>query len=491
MNVARVLLAAEYRIDEIPAALSQTFRLSRTDATRLVESARSTPARVEQTVPFQPGTPVTTCVRPDGTLFICPAGSPITGGRVASPDLAPGGINWTGTILTPANDAEAGSTLLIQPPPGAALPPVALTLAGTPLTILSAAPQEVRVQLPAQTLRGALAMTNLDNNLSGTLAADYRVRKTGPLDLLETNTTVHSWTNSYLLAVLTHLIYRDALGSTSTHPNDFRALMSDWGMDTVHYVSIPELHLLAAVLIGPRAVVVVFRGSELQTTAHCLMTMVLPQLCANLPPNWITNLAHVPLRQRPEWGDNVRTHMGFDAAVDALYNGILAHVEPALGADRRLLITGHSLGAAMATLFAFRVAVEAELPIQGVYTYGSPRVGNVPFAQEYTAKLGAITQRWQNRADPAPAVPPGHPSHLAPPPPPASWSIYQHVGRLNFLAQNGPPQVGLGAEPFQPPTITAPLPIGDHAMGAGADSYTQRMHPWLPEAVKALVPPPP
>ena len=53
--------------------------------------------------------------------------------------------------------------------------------------------------------------------------------------------------------------------------------------------------------------------------------------------------------------------------------------------DVRLLITGHSLGASLATLFAHEVASQrTDIPIN-VVTFGSPRTGTRAFHESFTA----------------------------------------------------------------------------------------------------------
>ncbi len=51
---------------------------------------------------------------------------------------------------------------------------------------------------------------------------------------------------------------------------------------------------------------------------------------------------------------------------------------------RKLRVTGHSLGGALATLFAFDAATQLCLPRDvSVSTFGSPRVGNGVFAKMF------------------------------------------------------------------------------------------------------------
>lgn len=42
-------------------------------------------------------------------------------------------------------------------------------------------------------------------------------------------------------------------------------------------------------------------------------------------------------------------------------------------APRPIYVTGHSLGAALATIAAARIAVEHDLPLAALYTVGSPK----------------------------------------------------------------------------------------------------------------------
>lgn len=71
------------------------------------------------------------------------------------------------------------------------------------------------------------------------------------------------------------------------------------------------------------------------------------------------------------WGKGARVHSGFANALA----DVLTDLEPAVkSAPGRMLYTGHSLGAALATLLASLRAPNA------LYTFGSPLVGDAAFA---------------------------------------------------------------------------------------------------------------
>lgn len=124
------------------------------------------------------------------------------------------------------------------------------------------------------------------------------------------------------------------------------------------------------------------------------------------------------------WDRPGRVHSGFSASLSSILAPIeqwLRDINPA-----RLLLTGHSLGAALATVLAARLADGAH-PIELV-TFGSPRVGDEALA----ASLGSLTvRRYVNCTD---AV------ALLPPP-----LIYSHVRGLHYIDRDG--MIHVGDEP--------------------------------------------
>jgi hypothetical protein len=71
--------------------------------------------------------------------------------------------------------------------------------------------------------------------------------------------------------------------------------------------------------------------------------------------------------------------------------------------DYKVYVTGHSLGAAMATLSAADLSVVSKIPIEGVYTFGSPRVGNLAFSTWF---VGNVAKVCGSLASSPPAPPP-------------------------------------------------------------------------------------
>lgn len=101
-------------------------------------------------------------------------------------------------------------------------------------------------------------------------------------------------------------------------------------------------------------------------------------------------------------------HKGFKRGLDYIWDDILKYVRPLLE-NRSLWYTGHSLGAALATLATSR------LPAQGTYVFGSPRVGSKGFEKNLRSPVYRIAKS----RDIVTRIP-------TPP-------IYWHVGDLYFI----------------------------------------------------------
>jgi triacylglycerol lipase len=147
------------------------------------------------------------------------------------------------------------------------------------------------------------------------------------------------------------------------------------------------------------------------------------------PDQWPDVLTDANASQRA-W-DIGRVHRGFAAALDDI-RGALESALARRGGGRSLWFCGHSLGAALATLAAYRYAAG------GVCTLGSPRVGDGVFASAFDTKLKGRALRYVNDEDVVTHVPPP----LFPP------FVYEHVDEPRLIAPDG--------------TVSANAPAIDH-----------------------------
>ncbi len=160
-------------------------------------------------------------------------------------------------------------------------------------------------------------------------------------------------------------------------------------VDTQGYIAIDDQHILAA-----------FRGTESL-------------------PDWLTNLQTV---KDPGPWRNTEVHEGFQDA----FMAAALKIGQVIGRERQsrqVWVTGHSLGGALAVLLAATLR-ENDVPVRGLYTFGSPRVGDKKFAKQLNTSLqGQAHWRIVNEGDLVPHVP------LEP--------FFSHAGSRVLLKDNG------------------------------------------------------
>lgn len=95
-------------------------------------------------------------------------------------------------------------------------------------------------------------------------------------------------------------------------------------------------------------------------------------------------------------------HRGFKLALDQVWPDVEEKVRALDG--RRLFITGHSLGAALATLTTATLTALG-LKVDAIYTFGQPKIGDETFAKEYDKRIGNAHYRFVNNNDVVTRVP--------------------------------------------------------------------------------------
>jgi len=115
-------------------------------------------------------------------------------------------------------------------------------------------------------------------------------------------------------------------------------------------------------------------------------------------------------------------HYGFKQYLDNLYGPLLTWLEKniVLEQQRKVIITGHSLGAAAATIMTSRLKQKGYNVV--LYTYGSPRVGDKEFAKQFQ---NIEAYRIVNNNDIVSSIP----FNL--------FFWYEHVGELKYLNYHG------------------------------------------------------
>lgn len=129
------------------------------------------------------------------------------------------------------------------------------------------------------------------------------------------------------------------------------------------------------------------------------------------------------------WGKPIR-HFGFNLAWRRVRKQVLYWLD-SIKPEKGLILTGHSLGGAIAFLAAYELA---DRGVDAVVTFGAPRPGMHGFAHEYNTRLCGssrhghnktlygVTRRYTNDTDMVPRVPPP--------------LLYRHVGDSGCHLQN-------------------------------------------------------
>jgi triacylglycerol lipase len=99
-----------------------------------------------------------------------------------------------------------------------------------------------------------------------------------------------------------------------------------------------------------------------------------------------------------------KVHEGFLCAVNSIWRELWKILDQQRG-QRSLWVTGHSLGGALATLAVAKIRLEKAHPVDGLYTFGQPRVGDADFAYRFDQDFKDRTFRFVNNQDIVPRVP--------------------------------------------------------------------------------------
>ena len=194
--------------------------------------------------------------------------------------------------------------------------------------------------------------------------------------------------NAVWLAAASSLVYENE--------KTIRKTLGTWGFKRFHFLEANSFTSAAGLgfpmdtqgfaCSDGRAVLVAFSGTE--------PTQIL---------DWLTNINAVATYAPAGLG---RTHQGFTMAFLAVREQLDAALAELHDGSLPIWVTGHSLGGALATLAAAHLRYIGKLPVQGLYTYGQPRLGDHEFSRSLKRALPGRVVRFANNADIVPQVPP-------------------------------------------------------------------------------------
>jgi len=193
--------------------------------------------------------------------------------------------------------------------------------------------------------------------------------------------------NALWLAAAANLAYEDE--------KTIRSVVRKWGFDRFRFlhgsshiessgVSIP-VDTQGYVCRGSEALLIAFRGTEVSKIK-----------------DWFTDLMAIAVLAPSGVG---KIHKGFAAGLGAVWPQLEQALAEQYDGQVPIWITGHSLGGALATLAASQLRFNANLPVQGLYTFGQPRVGDREFTKFLKLALLGRVIRFINNNDIVPQVP--------------------------------------------------------------------------------------
>ena len=133
--------------------------------------------------------------------------------------------------------------------------------------------------------------------------------------------------------------------------------------------------------------------------------------------DWVTDLKFIQQNYpyAPKGTSGVQVHYGFTEAYTSVRDVVLKAAKDT--PHKQIVLVGHSLGGALATLAGLDIVENVPGKDVSVYTYGSPKVGDAAFADAYNTRV-SNTYRVVNDTDLVPSIPLGN---------------YYHVGKLLHL----------------------------------------------------------
>ncbi len=197
------------------------------------------------------------------------------------------------------------------------------------------------------------------------------------------------------------------LAYETDEPDKIKDVLGVWGLALVENgivveeveTALPKSSTHCFVAAGRGATFIAFAGTD-------------PLVLAN----WITDFdAHIV---------SSGAARGYDRAAAAVWLRLKSLLGKSMTIGNSIVITGHSLGGALAALTAHQIEKDSAGSVQAVFTFGMPRPGSADFATGYNERLGERTYRLVHGEDLVPTVAP-------------SFLGFQHLGRFLHCNRGG------------------------------------------------------
>ncbi len=219
---------------------------------------------------------------------------------------------------------------------------------------------------------------------------------------LNTDTGGYDKQNALIFAQLSDLAYQDK-------DEIFRELEQS-GFYKHHFIDNSETGTQGFIAANDQHLLIVFRGTQFH----------LKDLITDVKIKLVT-------------ADVGKVHRGFFKAFNSIRGELELKIKEFQDNQQKIWLSGHSLGAAIATLAAMRLTLQ-EISVEGFYSYGSPRVGDGDFVAALKRHLTDRSFRVRNNNDVVTRVPVAGIFLLR----------YRHIDSLIYFDSQGKRREGMG-----------------------------------------------
>jgi triacylglycerol lipase len=207
--------------------------------------------------------------------------------------------------------------------------------------------------------------------------------------------------NAYSLSQASKVVYTNC--GSGSKPGSLEKIVESWGFDSGRLRCFDAGGTQAFIVGDDQKIILAFRGTE-----------------PDKLEDWATDF-----KIRMTSGPGGDVHRGFARALNFIWGDVEDAVEELRDNRQTLWITGHSLGAALATLATASLKFrENPVIVNGLYTFGQPRLGSERFADNFNTVFKSRAFRFVNNNDLVSRVPP-------------SSFGYSHVGQLRYFDTQG------------------------------------------------------
>ncbi len=265
-------------------------------------------------------------------------------------------------------------------------------------------------------------------------------KKTKLFDKLETGKSKNQkYRNAYLLAVLSKLAYQPKSKSGYRDTTSYKVKKKKRGKvkvgGKVNPKRFKEFGLELCNPEMPYWTTKKNKAGEKVIDAQAYLvhndtTVVLTFRGTKEDADWATNKDAAVHYKLKGYGKNVKVHRGWLDATELAHKQFKLNKEIKKclkkgGKDRKLMVTGHSLGGAMASLWSYYFRKKKKVQASRLYTYGAPSSGNKGYKKTFKKLTGKKFKAytWVNQDDPVTGI---------------TWSLgFRRIGTPQWITCTG------------------------------------------------------